>query len=83
MAGDCPCLHAVCHYWKYARVVDLFLQARSNVTVFGECCPSGHDSSLNLIVLVVVAGVVSLSQVDVAFNVLYLSGVDIIYYLVC
>ena len=39
-----------------AGVVDLFLQACSNVTleddaVLGECCPSGLDSSLNLLVL--------------------------------
>ena len=35
------------------------------------------DSSLNLLVLVFVSGAVSLSQVDVAFNVLDLSVVDI------
>ena len=39
----------------YACVVDLSLQARSNVTVeditvLGECYPPGRDSSLNLIV---------------------------------
>ena len=60
------------------RVVDLSLQACSNVTleivaVLGECCPSGRDSSLNLLVLVFVSGAVSLSHVDVAFNVLDLS----------
>ena len=38
-------------------VVDLFLQACSSVTledvaVLGECCPSGRDSSVNLLVLV-------------------------------
>ena len=54
-------------------MVDLSLQACSNVTlednvVLGECCPPGHDSSLNLFVLVFVSGAVSLSQVDVAFN---------------
>ena len=64
----------VCHLWKYT-VVDLSLQACSNVTlkyvaVLGECCPSGRDSSLNLLVLVFVSSAVSLSQVDVAFNVL-------------
>ena len=57
----------------------LVSQTRSNVTledvaVLAECCPSGHDSSLNLLVLVFVSGVVSPSQVDV----LYPSGVDII-----
>ena len=56
------------------------LQACSNVTledvaVLGECCPSGRDSSLNLLVLVFVSGAVSLSHVDVAFNVLDLSVV--------
>ena len=61
----------------------LLLQACSNVTlkdvaVLGECCPPGRDSSLNLMVLVFVLGVVSLSQVDVAFNFLDLSVVDII-----
>ena len=60
--------------------VDLPLQARSNITlengvVLGECCPSGRDSSLNL--LVFASGAVSLSQVDVVFNVLDLSVVDI------
>ena len=58
------------------------LQACSNVTledvpVLGECCPSDRDSSLNLLVLVVVSGAVSLSQVDVAFNVFNRSVVDI------
>ena len=58
------------------------LQACSNVTledvtVLGECGPSSHDSSLELLVLVFVSGAVSLSQVDVAFNVLNLSVVDI------
>ena len=60
----------------------LSLQACSNVTledvaVLGECCPSGHDSSLNLLVLVFVSGSVSLSHVDVAFNVLVLNVIDI------
>ena len=53
-AASCPRITAVCHCWKYARVIDLSLQAYSNVTlkdvtVLGECCPSGRDSSLNLI----------------------------------
>ena len=43
----------------------LTIQARSNITpknitVPGECCPSGSDSSLNLLVLVVASGAVSL-----------------------
>ena len=60
----------------------LSLQTCSNVTledvaVLVECCPSGRDSSLNLLVVAVVSGALSLSQVDVSFNVCYLSGVDI------
>ena len=67
--------------------VDLSLQACSSVTledvaVLGECCPSGCDSSLNLLILVFVAGTVSLSQVDVAFNILDLSVVDLCWYVV-
>ena len=62
--------------------LDLSLQAGSNVTlediaVLGECCPSGRDSSLNLLVFVFGSGAVSLSQVDVPFNVLDLGVVDI------
>ena len=48
-----------------------------DVMVLGECCPSGCNSSLNLLVLVFVSGGISLSQIDVAFNVLDLSVVDI------
>ena len=71
----CPCFRAVCHCWKFACVVDLSLQAWSIVTleyvaVLGECRPSGRDTSLNLLALVFIAGVVSLSHVDVVFNVL-------------
>ena len=70
MGGECPCFLAACHCLKYACVVDLSLQARSIVTledvaVLGECCPSGHDSFLNLLVLVFVSDAVSLSQEDV------------------
>ena len=69
-----------CHCWKYARVVDLSLETCSNITLedvalLGECCPSGRDSSLNLLVLVFVSGAVSLSKV--AFNILDLSVIDI------
>ena len=58
------------------------LQACSNVTledvaVLGECCPFGCDSSLKLLILFFVSAAVSLSQVNVAFNVLNLSVVDI------
>ena len=66
-----------------AGSIDLSLQACSNVTledvaVLVKSSPPGRDSSLNLHVLVFVSGVVSLSQVDVAFNVLDLSVIDII-----
>ena len=50
------------------------------VAVLGECYPAGRDSSLNFLVLVFACGAVSLSQVDVAFNVVWLSGVDIYWY---
>ena len=45
-----PMFRAVYHCWTYAWVVDLSLQACPNVTledvtVVGECCPSGRDSS--------------------------------------
>ena len=62
--------------------VRMSFQACSSVTledvaVLGECYPPGRDSSLNLIVLVFVSGAVSLSRVNVFFNVLYLRDVDI------
>ena len=68
-----------------ARVVSTLVSAPyvvanitlEDVAVLGECCPSSRDSSLNLIVLVFICGGISLSQVDVAFNVLDLSVVDI------
>ena len=50
--------------------------------MLGECCPPGRDSTLNLFVLCFVSDAVSLSQVDVAFNVLDLGVLDIII-LVC
>ena len=59
------------------------LQACSNVAledvaVLGECCTfHDRDSSLNLLVLVFVSGAIYLSHVDVVFNVLGLSVVDI------
>ena len=61
----------------------LSLQACSNVTledvaVLGEC----YDSSFNLLGLVFVSGAVSLSQVDVSFNVLDLKVVDICWFVV-
>ena len=42
---------------------------------FGKCYPSGRDSSEDIHVLVFVSGVVYLSRVDAACNVVYLSGV--------
>ena len=75
MGGECPCFRAVCHCWKYAWIVDLSLQVcpcitLENIAVLGECFPSGRESSLNLIVFVFASGAVSLSQIDVGFNVL-------------
>ena len=72
----------MCHCWKYACIIDFSLKAGSSViiedvAVLGECCPSGRDSSLNLLVLIFIFGAVSLSLVDAAFNVFYLSGVDL------
>ena len=51
----------------------MYLQACSNVTfedvaLLGECCPSGRGISLNILVLVIVSGAVSLYQVGVTFN---------------
>ena len=65
-----------------ACVVYLSFKARSYVTlediaVHGESCPSGRDSSLNLLVLDFFSGAVSLSHLDVAFNAIDLSVVDI------
>ena len=51
-----------------------------DVAVLGECCPSGRDSSLNLLVFIFVSGAVSLSRVALVFNVLDLSVVDICNY---
>ena len=62
------------------ELVVFSLQACSNdtlkyIAVLGECCPSSHDSSMNL--LVFFSGDVYLSRVDVACNVCYLNYVDI------
>ena len=76
----CPCFRAVCLCWKHACVVDLSHQACSNLTLENVAmpgCPSGRDSSLNLLVLVFISGAISLSQRDIAFNVRDLSVVDI------
>ena len=58
------------------------LQTCPNVTLtyvgkLGECCLSGSDISLNLLVLVFISGAVYLSQIDVTCTVLYLSVVNI------
>ena len=49
-------------------------QCHEDVAGLCECCPSGRNSSLNLLVFVFV---LYLSQVDVASNALDLSVVDI------
>ena len=66
----------------YTQVVDLSLQvyprvSLEEVAVQDKCCPPGRDSILNFLILVFVSGAVSLSQVDVALNVLDLGVVDI------
>ena len=76
---------------EVAWVVNVSLQACSSVTledvaVLGECCPSGRDSLLNLLVLFFLwccffSGAVSLFHVDVPFNVLDLSIVDMCQFL--
>ena len=76
-----PIFCAVWHRWKYAWIVDLSLQARYNVTVenvavLGECNPSDRDSWISLSCFFVF-DVVSLSLVNVTFNVFDLSVVDI------
>ena len=48
-----------------------------DVALLGGCCPPDRDSSLNLLFMVFVSGAVSVSHVDVAFNVLYLNSVTI------
>ena len=63
-------------------MLDFSLQAGSKVThedviVPGEHCPAGRDYSLNLLVFCFVFVAVLLFHVDVAFNVLCLSGVDV------
>ena len=60
----------------------MFLEAGSNViledvAVLGECCPFGRDS-LSVFVLAVVSGAVSLSQIEIAVTILYMSGVSIV-----
>ena len=54
--------------------IELYID--EDVTGHGECCPYGCDSSLNLLVLGFVSGSVSLSHIDVAFNILDLFVVD-------
>jgi hypothetical protein len=41
MGGECPCFRAVCHCWKFARVVDLFLHACSTFTLEDVACLLG------------------------------------------
>ena len=56
--GECPCVRAACHCWKSHELkIDLFKDVPMlPLTVLGECCPSGRDSSLNLLVLIFVSG---------------------------
>ena len=54
----------------------LSFQACSSVTL-ESVTVLGRDSSLNLLVFVFITGAVPLSQVDVAFNILDLTVVDI------
>ena len=71
LPGCCvPNYRAICRCWEYVLVVDLSVQARSNVTledvaVLDESRPTGHGFSLNFHVLVFVSVGVTLSQVEV------------------
>ena len=74
--------HVSASYVISGSTHELCLQACFNVTleyvaVLDECCLSGRGSSLNLVVLILVSGAVTLYQLDVAFNVLDLSVFDI------
>ena len=40
--------------------------------MLGECCTTGRDFPLNLLVFILVSGTVLLSEVGLTFNVLYL-----------
>ena len=62
--------------------IDLSLQAGSNVTledvaILAKCSPTGRDFIFESACLVCVSGAVSLSQTDVAFNIIYLRVVDL------
>ena len=41
-----------------------FKVALEDIAVLGECCPSGRDLSLNILVLVFVFGALYMSQAD-------------------
>jgi len=65
-------------------IVYLSIQEDSKVTkndivALDECCPDDHGCSFNLLVFVLslVLYNVLLPKADIAFNILYLSGVDI------
>ena len=62
---------------SYKRVLSSMFLCYADVTVLGVCCPSGCDSSLNLLVLVFISGAVSLFHVDVSLNFPDLCFVDI------
>ena len=74
--GQCPCLCIICHSWQHTGIVYMSLQADCNVAfedipVFGVCRPACHDSSLYLFVQVIFLEAVVLSQVHVAWDILY------------
>jgi len=80
----CPWFCAVCYCWKYAWVVDLSLQACSNVWMSLKTSPRFANAIHPALILLwislswfCVSGGVSLSKEDVAFNDLDLSVVDI------
>ena len=74
--GQCPGLCTICHSWQHTGVVHLSLQADGKVafediTVFGVCSSACRDSLLYFFVLVIFLEAVVLSQIYVAFNILY------------
>ena len=75
--GQCPSLCTmICHSWQHTGVVHLSLQADGKVAfedipVCGVCHPACHDSSLYLFALVIFLDAVVLSQVHVAWDILF------------
>ena len=68
---------------EHQRVVNLSIQSCFNVThedvsVLVECYPSGHGSSLNLLILVFVSGAVSHVDVPSTFAIrVFLTYIDV------